>query len=301
MSTRLAKLSTLQPLPLGFDPFFLRPKAKTDPKARTTPTACLWTSDDSLDWLVPWRTDWPGPLSVLVTTTNPNRTATRANIAALLQTPALDASALTVHLLHLHPGAPAAPNAFLNLARLFASTASVLLVPGTHPPSSFSLPLPLPFPTSPHPALLSNASNPSAYPPLSPLLIPRAHSLWCTERFFTPSSPSSLLARTADWDACLFHLHLATFGSFRLPTPSLVQIHTPVSDSPHDSNTPLPPYAATDTAIYRRLHLRYRSESCVLALKRQESLPHDRARLRWLKSACKDWVRDADAARLFSF
>jgi len=62
---------------------------------------------------------------------------TRAHHPALthlLHHPKLNASRLALHLLHLDPMTPEAPNVFLNLARLFAPTRTLLLVPGTPKP-----------------------------------------------------------------------------------------------------------------------------------------------------------------------
>src|SRR5260221_14685987 len=62
-------------------------------------------------------------------------------LTRLLQHPMLNASRLSLHMLHLDPGTPDAPNVFLNLARLFAPTRTVLLVPGTpEPPPLSSIP-----------------------------------------------------------------------------------------------------------------------------------------------------------------
>lgn len=114
-------------------------------------------------------------------------------------------------------------NLFLNLARLFARTRYVVLVP-THPTQSFpdglylrlqekiqsfnSSELASPYVLSPPKFIASKSSVPFA--PLSPLLIEQASPIWCTERFFTAS------ARETHWEECLWQFWLASYGT--LPT-----------------------------------------------------------------------------------
>lgn len=158
-----------------------------------------------------------GPISLLVTTTmtsGPNRSSLLQNISRLLKHPSSNSS-LFLHVLHLSPSTSDSPNAFLNLARLFSPTSSVLLVPG-----NISTPLlatlhsslvSLPLLASRKPVILTNWTRKSyPYTPLSPILLPRDYPMWCTERFFPSQS------RTADWDECLWQLWLETFGNVGL-------------------------------------------------------------------------------------
>jgi len=149
----------------------------------------------------------------------------------LLQHPKLNASRLALHLLHLDPTTPEAPNVFLNLARLFAPTRKLLLVPGTPrppPPSSISSlsitrvrdPVIVRVVVPGHGAGITTSKGRPATPAkLSPMLILRDHHLWCTERFAFASASSS--PRRVDWDACLWQVQLETFGAASTGGPTL--------------------------------------------------------------------------------
>jgi len=149
----------------------------------------------------------------------------------LLHHPMLNASRLALHLLHLDPTTPEAPNVFLNLARLFAPTRTLLLVPGTPkppPPSSIpSLsiahirdPVILRVAAPGHGTGISPSKGRLATPAvLSPMLILRDHPLWCTERFAFAPAPSA--PRTVDWDECLWQAQLETFGAATTGGPAL--------------------------------------------------------------------------------
>lgn len=149
----------------------------------------------------------------------------------LLHHPKLNASRLALHLLHLDPTTPEAPNVFLNLARLFAPTRTLLLVPGTpEPPPPSSIPsLSIAHIHNPvivrvaapsHGAGIVTSKGRLATPAvLSPMLILRDHPLWCTERFAFVPAPSA--PRTVDWDACLWQTQLETFGAASTGGPTL--------------------------------------------------------------------------------
>jgi hypothetical protein len=141
----------------------------------------------------------------------------------LLRHPLLNSSRLALHILHLDSTTPEAPNVFLNLARLFAPTRAVLLVPGIpSPPPPSSIPL-LSTARAHELAVVRTATTgsgtgiardkrrPASLAVLSPVLILRDHSLWCVERFAFVPAPFS--PRAADWDACLWQVHLETFGA----------------------------------------------------------------------------------------
>ncbi|KAI0058005.1 hypothetical protein BV25DRAFT_1811494 [Artomyces pyxidatus] len=281
VAARLAKVSAIRPPPRHFEPFLLHPAV--DPESTT---ACLWAPENDLDWLVPWTAHWQGPISLLIVTRKPlgpRRSPLPRSVARIMQLPAFNASLLSLHMLYLDPSTSDAPNAFLNLARLFSPTLSVLLVPALAP---------IPPPATLHthiktPVLVTNASHgrpPYPFPSLSPVLIARNHPLWCTERFLSPS-------RAADWDECLWQLHLETFGHIAaLAVPRWQWAEA------RSSAQALSPVMV---AIRRRLGARYRSETCVLALKRLEAFAIgergrtrrvDAEKVRWLERTCKEWT-----------
>jgi hypothetical protein len=161
----------------------------------------------------------------------PANRAPHPALTHLLHHPKLNASRLALHLLHLDPTTPEAPNVFLNLARLFAPTRRLLLVPGTPkppPPSSIrSLSIthirdPVIVRVAPpaHGTGIATRKGRLATPAgLSPMLILRDHPLWCTERFAFAPAPSA--PRTVDWDACLWQVQLETFGAAFTGDPTL--------------------------------------------------------------------------------
>jgi hypothetical protein len=56
-SARLDKLVSLRPPPIHFGPFTNRPVV--DPHSHEV-TACLWTTENNLDWVPSWTNDWLG-------------------------------------------------------------------------------------------------------------------------------------------------------------------------------------------------------------------------------------------------
>jgi len=114
---------------------------------------------------------------------------------------------LSVHLLFVEPQTDDSPNMYLNIARLFAPTARVVLFPGNlsalPPPDIYSPILVHPLSDLHQPAILSGAAS-WPFPLLSPVVLHRDHSLWCTERFFFSGS------RAANWEECLWQLSLET-------------------------------------------------------------------------------------------
>jgi hypothetical protein len=193
-----------------------------------------------------------GPTSLVVVTRVPLASTHNSRhhpaLTDLLHHPMLNASRLSLHMLHLDPMTPEAPNVFLNLARLFAPTRTLLLVPGTpEPPPLTSIPslstahirdpvvvqAVVPRPKT---GIAADKRRPAALAMLAPLLIPRDHSLWCVERFAfvpTPAAP-----RAADWDACLWQVYLETFGAAAINGPVLVGWRWDVE--PHRAEPSLP-------------------------------------------------------------
>ncbi|EMD37734.1 hypothetical protein CERSUDRAFT_73567 [Gelatoporia subvermispora B] len=218
----MSKLSSIRPHPKALEPFVL--KGIIDP---TAITACLWASQDHLESILPWSSRWPGPISLLMTTSvapsSPEHQALLEKLATLKsQSQRLNAT-LSLHLLHLDPKAPENANAFLNLARVFAQTPRIVLFPGnlslappkalyrsiiTQPPSSTSLEPAPEHSAFKHRPVVFTVRGQTSFPfaPLAPLMLGRDDAVWCTERFFPPFS------RAADWEECLWQVWLENFG-----------------------------------------------------------------------------------------
>ncbi|KAI9442743.1 hypothetical protein H4582DRAFT_1930637 [Lactarius indigo] len=310
-AARLAKLFALYPPPTHFGLFTHRPTV--DAYSHEI-TVCLWAHENNLDWVPAWATNWPGPISLVVLSRKPppsNRTRLRPALVRLLHHPMLNASRLALHTLHLGPMTPDAPNVFLNLARLFAPTHTVLLVPGTPAPPQVPATTVWPFPHLQGPVII-NAQASTASPsrttdkgrsetPLAPVLIPRDHPLWCTERFAFVPAYTHTSPRAADWEACLWQVQLETYGAASTGGPTLQGWRWNVGPVPVLSSS-----APVLSAIRRRLDVRFRAETCVLAIKRHEILSEewhggrvgrvsggrkgaDWERMRWLHDICREW------------
>ncbi|KAH9963745.1 hypothetical protein BC827DRAFT_1190585 [Russula dissimulans] len=308
-ATRLDKLVSLYPPPTHFDPFAYR--SLVDPHLHEV-TACLWASESNTDWVLSWTNDWLGPISLVVVTRLPPVSSGAPDhppLRRFLRHPMLNASRLAMHLLHLDPTTPESPNVFLNLARLFAPTRTLLLVPGTpKPPPLSSIPslsiahvrdpvivrAVAPGPRTPIPA---DKRRPS----LSPILIPRDHTLWCVERF--TFVPAPVAPRAADWDACLWQVQLETFGTATVGGPTVPEWRWDIG-----SELPEPALRSISlsSAVRRRLDIRYRVETCILATKRLETLSEEwrsggngrigarlgrksAEKMRWLHEVCREW------------
>ncbi|KAH9993156.1 hypothetical protein BJV77DRAFT_372098 [Russula vinacea] len=133
------------------------------------------------------------------------------------------------------------------------------------------------------------------------MLILRDHPLWCTERFaFVPASSEP---RAADWDACLWQVQLETFGAASSGGPTLQGWRWNVEPKPVER---VLPSVSLTSAIRRRLEVRYRVETCALAIKRLEALGEERRggghgrvgarlgrksaeKMRWLHEICRQW------------
>ncbi|KAI9453164.1 hypothetical protein BJY52DRAFT_861352 [Lactarius psammicola] len=331
-AARFAKLFALYPPPTHFRLFTHRPAVGAYSHEITV---CLWAHENNLDWVPSWTTDWPGndlhhsyfvlltvagPISLVVLSRKPptsNRAPLRPPLAHLLHHPLLNASRLALHTLHLGPTTPDAPNVFLNLARLFAPTRTVLLVPGTPTPPEILPTTAWPFaiPRLQGPVIINAHASTTAPPraagkgrpetPLTPVLIPRDHPLWCTERFAFVPAYTHTSPRAADWEACLWQVQLETYGVASADGPTLPRWRWNVEPSPVPP-VPAPSSAPVLSAIRRRLDVRFRAETCVLAIKRHEVLSEewrggrvgrvsgrrksvDWERMRWLHEICREW------------
>jgi hypothetical protein len=193
-----------------------------------------------------------GPTSLVVVTRLPLASTHTPQhhpaLIRLLHHPMLNASRLSLHMLHLDPMTPEAPNVFLNLARLFAPTRTLLLVPGTPqpPPPSSILSLYMahvPDPVvvqavvpGPRTGITADKRRPAALAALSPMLIPRDHPLWCIERL--AFVPAPVAPRAADWDACLWQVQLETFGAAATNGPTLLGWRWDVEPQPAEPVLP---------------------------------------------------------------
>jgi len=158
-------------------------------------------------------------------------------------------------MLHLDLGTPDAPNVFLNLARLFAPTQTLLLVPGTPEPPPLSSILSLSIAHIRDPVVVQAAGpghgtgiatdkrHPAATTVLSPLLIPRDHPLWCMERFAFVPAPAA--PRAADWDACLWQVQLETFGTAATNGLTLLGWRWDIEPRPSESVLPSAPFTVS--------------------------------------------------------
>jgi hypothetical protein len=144
----------------------------------------------------------------------------------------VNTSRIAIHMLYLDLATPEAPNVFINLARLFAPTSVVLLVPGTPPKPPPSTAISSFFKAQmrdpvivrarearPRTRVVADKRRHPVSPALAPVLIPRNHPLWCTERFALV--PAHVAVRAADWDVCLWQVQLETFGSANISGPAL--------------------------------------------------------------------------------
>ncbi|KAJ6625536.1 hypothetical protein B0H10DRAFT_1782877, partial [Mycena sp. CBHHK59/15] len=244
-------------------------------------TACLWTTDaeESLDALVPWASQWGGPISLLmITTTRPmsvshQRLLERLN--AVKGHPSL--SGLSLHLLHVTNNRYS-PSANLNMARLFALSYTVMLFPANLSnilPSDFYNILSSSMYSSKKPLILaSTITSAFSIPDLTPVILPRDYQLWCTERaFITP--------RTSDWDDCLWQLWLEEYG---LGNVNVTLGESNTCTQTYDSNLL--------TKIRNRLSGKIRAEICDLAIKRLSTdalrtSKSGKRRLQWAKSFCR--------------
>lgn len=158
-----------------------------------------------------------GPISLLMTTNAIPESETHLALLRRLfdLKTLLPLSGLSVHLLHVTTRERASPNAYLNLARLFAGSSTVMLVPGdlSVPPfvsldgilSQKSQPTPLPWIVTPSSQGLATFSALSFGPPV---ILQQNHPVWCTDRVFYHNT------RASDWQECLWQLWVESFGEF---------------------------------------------------------------------------------------
>lgn len=208
-------------------------------------------------------------------------------------------SGLSLHLLHVS-NHQYSPSAYLNLARLFASSPTVMLFPAnlsnTLPSNLYNI---LTSHHSHHAArkpllITDTATSPFSIPALTPILLPRNYQLWCTERPF-------LSSRTADWDDCLWQLWLEESGIGHANLTLSIGLENPMfsADGPFAPNLhvcdclirrALFPTHRKKKQVRNRLGGRYRAELCELAIKRLDTSrtsKNGKRRLHWVKSFCR--------------
>ncbi|KAJ7783283.1 hypothetical protein B0H16DRAFT_1710078 [Mycena metata] len=267
-----------------FEPYIILPAS---PPAGIT--ACLWTNDDGdagFRLLVSWASQWPGPISLVMTTeTQPHSIQHQQliqRIKPLRDHPSL--SSLSLHLIHTtHNGH--SPSAYLNLARLYANSRTVMLFPANISnllPSNFysALASRLHLPIRKPLLVTSLVTSAFSIPDLTPVVLPRNYPVWCTERGF-------LASRTSDWEDCLWQLWLEEYG--------LGHANITVAIDTEDSANP----ASDLTAPLRnRLSEKYRAETCEVAMRRLwADTPRisktAKRKLQWVKNFCRQTENSA--------
>ncbi|KZT24230.1 hypothetical protein NEOLEDRAFT_1179478 [Neolentinus lepideus HHB14362 ss-1] len=203
---RFSRLSLLYEQSISFSPNFVQADFTLD-----RPTACVWTRDTNSTSIRAFHSVWSGPISLLLVTTespmNQDTTALLSNLSAL--NIRRSDGPVFAHVLVVHSSTQDSPNAYLNLARLYAPAQSVVLFPddlSTLPAFSSSALAEL-LSDWETPSVLIKTDNHASFPfePLSPIMLSRDHPLWCDERFISGS-------RELDWAECLWKLWLETFG-----------------------------------------------------------------------------------------
>ncbi|KAH0827961.1 hypothetical protein J3R83DRAFT_3599 [Lanmaoa asiatica] len=265
-------------------------------------TACLWIEDARIEEALVSATAWPGPVSLIVVTPNAPNSTGHKNLLGYLTTKHASTNTC-VHVLHVPSVAGGSSNAYLNMARFFARTSRVVLFPDGIPKFALSVyahwldKLPV---GTPHPVLLSNATH-KAFSPrlLAPVVLPRDHPVWCTERLYMFGS------RILDFEDCLWKLWLESAGeASSIAVPHLLdgsKNTTALSVSPHAVRFVALLFNIRSrriTAGYHQMKIRlrwstkYRSEACAFTLKRSQALESlsktEKRHMQWRKKFCRE-------------
>ncbi|KAJ7680428.1 hypothetical protein DFH06DRAFT_416793 [Mycena polygramma] len=246
-------------------------------------TACLWTSDPDdagLGSLVSWASQWAGPISLVMATATHPRSILHRQLLQRLETLRGHSSlaGLSLHLVYGTNGQHS-PSAYLNLARLFASTRTVMLFPANlsnNLPTNFYNNLTSRIPHSAKTPLLITGTATSAFsiPALTPIILPQNYPSWCTERAFRAS-------RTSDWDDCVWQIWLEEYG--------LGHANITIAMNPEQ----LVKVGADLAGLTQRLSGKYRAEMCEVAIRRLGTPDTTRMskigkrRLQWVKGFCR--------------
>ncbi|KII92483.1 hypothetical protein PLICRDRAFT_122615 [Plicaturopsis crispa FD-325 SS-3] len=267
---RFSRISTVFPDD-DFQPYIIHPRQVINEGI----SACLWAPAQDLGLVAPWAARWPGQISLVVTTPSPPMSKAYEDTVArisTLQNHSVLAASLSAHILHLKGHSPDSPNAYLNLARLFAQTDQVVLFPSNLSvlPPYHVLALVQNAPNGQPVIVATDTSTPS------PLALPQAHPSWCTERFFYTGS------RKANWAQCLWQLSLEALA--------------PISSVKSDGRVAPAPASRTAVSgkLARRLMGKYRAEACALAASRLEyssgATKEDGKKMKWLAQFCRKTV-----------
>ncbi|KAK7005602.1 hypothetical protein R3P38DRAFT_3038506 [Favolaschia claudopus] len=264
-----------------FEPYVLHPSSPVDGI-----TACLWSTDnDDLNFndLASWASRWPGPISlVLVTASQPHSTSHRQLLKRLnniKSRPSL--TGVSLHLMH-SLDRQYSPSAYLNLARLFANSRTVMLFPANLtnvlPSNAYKMLSLQNRPPVKQPLLLT-PSAPSAFsvPDLTPMIIPRHYPVWCSERAISAS-------RASDWDDCVWQLWLEEYGLRHVNVSVAIVPEVLVNNDQAISGW---------ARIRDNLRGRYRMEVCEGVIRRMSTgegvrmTKSAKRRLQWAKSFCR--------------
>ncbi|KAG1734761.1 uncharacterized protein EDB91DRAFT_1250876 [Suillus paluster] len=252
-------------------------------------TACLWVEEERLHDTLTTLTNWQGPMSLVIVTVSAQLGSTdRLNM--LKRFPELmdlydtrASSGLSFHVLQVSSSSGGSANAYLNVARLLAPTDRVVLFPDGLPShlSSDNVYNSIVRSTSPLPLVLGNNSR-RIYPfaPMSPVVLPKDYSSWCTERF------SLFRSRSLDWDDCLWQLWLESGGEVK--SAAVDGWPGEEAGKPSASNN-----SALSAKLRRRWTVKYRAEACALAVKRGQILEAasyaDKKAFQWRKKFCHEF------------
>ncbi|KAF7321621.1 hypothetical protein MKEN_00683200 [Mycena kentingensis (nom. inval.)] len=224
---RLSRLTIYSSATGVVEPYVLTPLSLVAPKQLS---ACLWMTDSEEDMhdFMKWAQSWNGPISVLVVTKTTRESSEH----------------IALHLLHADARHPS-PAAYLNLARLFALSDAVLLLPAhpsklVPPPDVFNM-----LQSSDKIKLVTPTTD--TLPPLVPAILPKTAHTWCSERL------SFLASRESDWNECIWQMSLDENGSERV-NASLVR-----NDGEERNDA--------STRLRDKLSGRLRAEACEAAIR----------------------------------
>ncbi|KAJ7446160.1 hypothetical protein B0H11DRAFT_1746230 [Mycena galericulata] len=279
-----------------FDPYLILGA----PPTNVGITACVWTTDseESIRSLVSWASGWSvGPISLAMITTQEPRSVSHQQLIERLKTlqghPSL--SGLSLHLLHVKNNAHS-PSAYLNLARLFANSPTVLLFPAhlSNVPSNFyeALNSHIHHPVRKPVLITSTTASAFSIPRLTPVVLPRNYRLWCTERAF-------LASRATEWDDCLWQLWFEEYGLGQANITITFNTEDPVGLDADASGLvsqkcPQEPLSNRSSKT-RHLSGKYRAELCEVAIKRLSTdAPRmskgAKRKLQWVKNFCRQVI-----------
>ncbi|KAJ4483310.1 hypothetical protein J3R30DRAFT_3283871, partial [Lentinula aciculospora] len=184
------------------------------------------------------------------------------------------------------------PNLYLNLARLLAITSYTMLFPGNMSLVPLDLSMTNVVSSARRNVSVVTSNGQVVYPPapLSPMLIPRDHPCWCTERFTFSNS------RESNWIYCSTQFWLDSYGD-------VGGINATIEDGVeepefHDVSAVCRPTQrlaliinSVQAKIHQRLSSRLKAEMCDSSMKKlvtsgSPQMKQEKQRGRWLKQFC---------------